>query len=132
MKKWIRNIAIGMGLGMLKDLAVTKKILAFLRDHKIWVGRIGLGLFTALAAVKYYYPTLPIDDSVEILGIVFSWLAIEIGLNQSDVEKIESVANKPFDPSQPIVLDGISLPSPESLGILKEKLKTIHSDSEEK
>lgn len=131
-KKWVRNIGIGMALGFLKDLAPVKKVIEFLKTKKVWVGRAGLLAFTVLAAVKYYYPTLPIDDSVEILGIVFSWLALEIGLNQSEVDKIKEAGEKPFDPSQPISLDGIDLPSPESIGITAERVKAITSDSEEK
>lgn len=129
MKKWIRNIAIGMALASLKNVTIVKNLLAKLKAHSVWVGRIGLLMFTAIAAVKYYYPALPIDDGVEILGIVFSWLAIEIGLNQSEVDEIKSVANVPFDPSQLISIAGIDLPSPESLGFPKKK---VTSDSEEK
>lgn len=130
MKKFIRNILIGVVLNYLKNTAFVQKIVSRLKDKKVWVARAGIALFTALGAAKYYQPDLPIDDSVEILGMIFSWLALEIGLDKSDVEKIEEEAKKEFDPSQPIELGGLKLPSPESVGIILEASKKISSDEE--
>jgi len=128
--KWVRNIIIGVILNTLKNTSFVQKIISRLKDKKAWVARAGIAVFTLLAAVKYYRPDLPIDDGVEVLGMIFSWLALEIGLDKSEVENIESQASKEFDPSQPIDLGGFQLPSPESVGLVKEVTKKVTSDEE--
>lgn len=127
MKKWVRNILLGIAINWLKNTEFAQKLIARLKDRKTLVGRIGLLLFTVLAGVKYYRPDFPIDDGVEILGMIFSWIALEIGLDKSTVEKIENVAKKEFDPNAKLDLSGFELPSPKELGLEK---KNITSDEE--
>lgn len=128
MKKWIRNIVIGIAINYIKDLPIIRKVISRLKDKKAWVARIGVAIFTLLAAAKYYYPDLPVDDGIEVFGMLFSWLALEIGLDKSEVEKIEEDAKKEFDPTKPIEVVGILLPSPESVGIIKDASKKVSSD----
>lgn len=128
MKKWIRGLIVGIVLNYLKNTSFVKKLVAKLKNRKTLVGRVGLGLFTALAGVKYYNPELPVDDGIEILGMIFSWLALEIGLDKSEVDEI--VEEKQFDPSQPIDIAGVQLPSPESLGLAIDQFKKISSDED--
>lgn len=127
----MRNILIGVVLNYLKDTPFVKKIVSRLKDKKAWVARLGVAIFTLMAAAKYYRPDLPIDEGVEVFGMIFSWLALEIGLDKGEVEKIEGEAKKEFDPTQPIDLGGFQLPSPESVGLIKEATKKVTSDEDQ-
>lgn len=100
MKKWIRNLAIGMILNSIKNSKIGQGLINKLKQKNILVGRIGILLFTALGAVKYFNPELPIDDGVEILGIVFSWLALEVGFEKIKYEELVAA-----DPNKPIDID---------------------------
>lgn len=128
--KWVRNILIGIILNSLKNTSFVQKIVAKLKDKKTIVGRIGFAIFSCIAALKYYKPELPIDEGVEVLGMFFSWLLLEIGFSKSEIENIEAQGNKKFDPSQPLDIAGIHLPSPESIGIIIENAKKISSDED--
>ena len=125
--KWLMNILIGIILNSLKNTSIVQKIIVKLKSKKALVGRVGIFAFTVLAAVKYYKPELPIDDSVELLGMIFSWLAFEIGLDKAEIENIES---QEFDPTKPVQIGDIELPSPESIGIIIKQSKKITSDED--
>lgn len=98
--KWVRNLVIGMVLNSIKNSKVGKIVLSKLKEKNTLVGRVGIIIFTGLGAAKYYYPDLPLDDGIEILGLVFSWLALELGF-----EKIKNEELLKFDPNNPIDID---------------------------
>lgn len=136
MKKWIRNIAIGMALNSIKNSKFGKGILAKLKSKSTLIGRIGIVLFTGLGALKYYYPELPIDESAEILGIIFSWLALELGFENIKKEELLK-----FDPNNPVNIDlgdfAVTLPAFEKTVTTDEtgeaeSIEENQSDGEEK
>lgn len=132
-KRLIRDIIIGMILNNIKESKPGKAVLDKLRQNKSLVGRIGVAIFSIFAAVKYYAPeyVLFLDDNVEVIGIILSWLALELGLEKDKQEQLKQIAEKQFDPSKPINVNlgdfVVQIPAPEEFGIKKQ----VSSDIDE-
>lgn len=82
MKKWVRNIIVGIVLNNIKNSKPGKSGLEYLKTHKTIVGRTGIAVFSVLGLARLHYPELPVDESIEVFGIIFSWLALELGLEK--------------------------------------------------
>ena len=117
--KFVRNILIGAILGSFKNSKLGKFVLGKLKERSLLVARAGILIFTALGAAEYYYPELVLQDGIEIVGILFSWLALELGFERLKHEELVK-----FDPSKPIDLPefGITLPK------LPDNFRKISSD----
>lgn len=130
--KFVRNFIIGMVLNQLKDSKYVKVVLDKLKANKTLVGRVGIAIFTIHSAVKYYAPEYAtfMDSNTEVIGIVLSWLALELGFAKDKQDALKEIAESVFDPSKPIDIDiggyDIKLPAPEDFGFSK---KTVTTDT---
>ena len=133
LKRLVRDIIIGMILNNIKESKHGKTVLDKLRQNKSIVGRIGIAVFSIFAAVKYYAPeyALFVDDNVEVIGIVLSWLALELGLEKEKQEELKKIASEKFDPSKPIDVNigdfTVQIPAPQEFDLKK----TVSSDIDE-
>lgn len=102
MKKWLRNFVIIAVLKNLKRTATGAKLLKMAEGYKTGIGRILLLITSIIAVLQYAYPQHPIVGEVAVIvGLVVSWLAIEMGIEDKNLRGEPVV----YDPAKEFDID---------------------------